>query len=299
MIIIRPVLIDDSVLTSSNVAETDNPEWIIGTAYTTGNVVQVTDDLIHSVYEALGATTGDSPPDNPDKWLRVSATGTWAMFSDQISDQTEKATEIAVTLLPGAVVNSISFFELDAATVTVEVDDPVDGIVYANTVTLIDASAAVNNWWAWYFEPIIRQSDLVLLDLPPYSSADINITISAPSGTAKCGLVSIGSQQQLGVTNHGSGVGIIDYSRKELDSFGRPVVTQRNFSKRASYDVTISTAQVGSVQKTLAGLRTTPLTWIGDKNNEATIVYGYYRDFDIVIATPAVSSASIDVEGLT
>ncbi len=299
MIIIRPVTINDSVLTSSDVPETDYSEWLIGSAYTAGNTIQVTDDTIHSVYEALGATTGDYPPDNPDKWLRISATNTWAMFSDQISDTTDKAVEILVTLTPGSVVNAISFFNLDAASVTVEINDPVDGIVYTNTVTLIDATTAINDWWSWYFEPVVRQVDLVLLDLPPYSAADINITISEPTGTAKCGLVSIGLQQTLGTANHGTGVSIIDYSRKDLDSFGRPVVTQRNYSKRASYDVTIPTSQVGSVQRTLGDLRTTPLTWIGDANNEATIVYGYYRDFDIVIATPTVSSSTIDVEGLT
>ena len=299
MIIVRPVTINDAVLTTSNVAETDNPEWLIGSPYTTGNVVQVTDDLIHSVYEALGATTGDYPPDNSDKWLRVSATNTWAMFSDQISDTTDKAVEILVTLTPDAIVNGVSFFGLDASTVTVEMDDPVDGIVYTNTVTLVDASPTINNWWSYFFEPITKQSDLVLLDLPPFISAEINITISAPAGVAKCGLVSIGSQQQLGIANHGTSVGIIDYSRKELDSFGRPIITERNFSKRVSYDVSVVTSQVGAVQKTLSGLRTTPLTWVGDEGSEATIVYGYYRDFDIVIATPTLSSASIDVEGLT
>ena len=299
MIIIRPITINDTVLTSSNVPETDHSDWLVGTAYTAGNTVQVTDDLVHSVYEALGATTGDYPPDNPDKWLRLSATNTWAMFSDQISDDTERALTIEVTLTPGSIVNGISFFGVSASTIHVEMDDPTLGIVYDKTVTMVDSSPTINNWWSYFFEPITLQSDLVLLDLPPFSSADINITISAPSGTAKCGLVSIGSQQSLGITNHGTSVSITDYSRKDLDSFGRPIITQRNFSKRASYDVSVQTVQVGAVQKTLANLRTTPLTWVGDEGSEATVVYGYYRDFDIVIATPTLSSATIDVEGLT
>ena len=299
MIIIRPVTINDSVLTASDVPETDYSEWLIGSAYVTGNTTQVTDDLIHSVYEALGATTGDYPPDNPDKWLRISATNTWAMFSDQISDTTDKAVLIDVTLTPAAVVNAISFFGLDGTDVVVEMDDPIDGIVYSNTIELTDATESINNWWSYYFEPVTRQSDLVLLDLPPYSDADINITINNASGTASCGLVSIGTQQVIGTANHGTGVGIIDYSRKELDSFGRPVITQRNFSKRASYDVSIPTDQVSSVQSTLAALRTTPMTWIGDPNNASTVVYGYYRDFDIIIASPTLSSSTIDVEGLT
>jgi hypothetical protein len=251
------------------------------------------------VYEALGATTGDYPPDNADKWLRISATNTWAMFSDQISDTTDKAVLIDVTLTPAAVVNAISFFGLDGTDVVVEMDDPVDGIVYSNTIELTDATESINNWWSYYFEPVTRQSDLVLLDLPPYSDADINITINNASGTASCGLVSIGTQQVLGTANHGTSVSIIDYSTKTLDSFGRPVITQRNFSKRASYDVSIPTDQVSSVQSTLATLRTTPMTWIGDPNNASTIVYGYYRDFDVIIATPTLSSSTIDVEGLT
>lgn len=298
MIIIRPVTINDSVLTSSDVPETEHPEWLVGTAYVLDDIIQVTDDTIHSIYQALGATTGDYPPDNPDKWVRLSATNTWAMFSDQISDTTDKAVDINVTLTPAKVINAISFFNLTGTDVVVEMDDPVDGIVYSNTVSL-DDSAPVNNWWSYFFEPISLKKDIVLLDLPPFANADINITINNSAATASCGLVAIGSQLQIGIANHGSSVGIVDYSTKEQDTFGRPVVVKRNFTKRVDYDVSSPTSQVGAIQRTLAGFRTTPMTYVGDEDNEATIVYGYYRDFDIVISSPTLSDLSIEVEGLT
>jgi len=32
--------------------------------------------------------------------------------------------------------------------------------------------------------------------------------------------------------------------------------------------------------------------------NPETIVYGYYRDFDIVLSNPSLSNGTIEVEGL-
>jgi hypothetical protein len=52
------------------------------------------------------------------------------------------------------------------------------------------------------------------------------------------------------------------------------------------------------VQKALADIRTTPTVFIGDEDRAETIVYGFYRGFNIVISTPSISDCSIEVEGL-
>lgn len=308
MIIIPPVTITDANLTATNVTETDETDWLTATAYVIDDVRQETTPNIHTVYICvLGHTSdADNRPSvdvNLDTglgtyWTRQSATNTWAMFTDQISDQTEKATSIVVTITPTEVTNSIAFFNVAGTEITVEVDDPTDGVVYDTTVNLQD-SAGINNWYDYYFSPIIQKAEVALLDLPPYSGAAINITISAPAGTAKCGLVVIGYQKLLGVSNHGTSVSNIDYSKKDLDTFGRPVIIQRNYSKRADYDVTVQTSRIGYVQRTLGNLRTTPVVWVGDANDEATIIYGYYRDFSILYNNVNTSPATIEVEGLT
>lgn len=306
MIIIRPVDIADAVLVSSDVPETDESEWLVGTTYALGDRVMVTsatEPNVHSVYVSLQASnTGNEPwlDDlvNPVWWARESATNRWAMFSDQISDQTEQADSIDVELLPGALVNSIALFNLEAASVRVRMNDPVDGDVYDETFSLVDDSG-VNDWYAWYFEPITRQQTLAKLDLPPYVNATIFVTITDTGNTAACGLVTMGSQRVLGETDYGTGVGIVDYSRKDRDTFGNPVITQRNFTKRADYNVTMDTGYVATVENTLAELRTTPMTWIGSVNFPSTIIYGYYRDFDIVLGNVSTSQMTIDVEGLT
>ena len=54
------------------------------------------------------------------------------------------------------------------------------------------------------------------------------------------------------------------------------------------------------MQNTLANFRATPIVYIGSEDEAfATIVYGFYRRFDITLEGPAYSFAAIEVEGLT
>jgi hypothetical protein len=304
MNIIRPILINDAVLTDTDVIETDESEFLIGTTYAIDARVMVTTDTVHSIFVSLqNGNTGNQPEDEADPttpvfWARESATNRWAMFSDQINDQTEKANSIEVELTPADLVNAISLFNLSAASVQVVMVDPVEGTVYDTTVNMVEASG-VNDWYSWYFEPLQLQDTLALLDLPPFIDATITVTITRTGTDAKCGLVSIGSQKNLGETVHGTRVGIEDFSTKERDTFGNPIIIERNFIKRSDYAVVVDTAFVGAVESFLASLRTTPLTWIGDVSRPSTIVYGFYIDFNITLTDFITSNLNIEVEGLT
>ena len=303
MNIIRPVLITDAVLTDSNVPENDAPEFLLATTYDLNDEVMVTTDGVHGVFISLiESNTGNQPenddPVDPVNWARSTATNRWAMFSNQINDQTEMATEIVVEFTPASLVNGIALFNISGQSVGIIVDDPTDGQVYNETFNLSDNSG-VNDWFAWYFEPISRQDTVAALDLPPYINAVITVTITNTGGIARCGAFTFGAQRRLGATDFGTGIGITDYSVKERDTFGNPVITQRNFAKRASYAVTADTRYVGTIQQTLSELRTRPLAWIGSLDYPSTIIYGYYKDFDVVLSNSSKSTLSIEVEGLT
>lgn len=296
MRIIKPVDVTPAILMSSNVPEDDYPAWTAG-SYTQG------DRRIYEnrIYEVLAETTADSPTvgitKSPPTWLNVGATNRWRMFDEKVSSLTEQAGSVAVELQPGAVINSVALFNLRGREATVTLTDPVDGIVYQRTVTLVDAG--VTNWHDWFFAPIGRQTDFVLLDLPAYGTATLSVTIDNASDTAAVGHMVMGRQAEIGVAVYGTGVGITDYSRKSTDDFGNAIVVQRAFSKRAEFDVAIDTAQVAHVQRLLASIRTLPVVWIGEASYEATVLFGYYRDFSISISGPSVSDATITVEGLT
>lgn len=300
MRIIRPVTITDTVLSSSDIPENDYAEYNPATAYVQGDRVIVTDVGIHRIYEALTSTTGQYPPDNSTgdtpAWLDLGATNRWKMFDGKTSTLTTTAdSDIVVTLSPGTVVDSLSLFSLNATSVQVVMTDPVDGIVYDKTISLIGDSG-INNWYMYFFEPIDYTTDIALLDMPAYATADITITITGTN--ASCGLLVLGLQYEIGDTVWGTGVGITDYSRKEVDAFGNFTVVQRRFSKRTDYDITIDTPRVGNVQRILAQYRTTPVVWVGNPDFPETVLYGYYRDFDIVLSNVSVSDCSLTVEGL-
>ena len=299
MRLIKPVEITPAKLISSNVPETDYPAWLVSATYALGDRVL----LNHHIYEALAAVTAGVKPgeevvdkDHPAKWQDRGMDNRWRMFDSKVESLTTNPGTIEVTIRPGAVVNSLALFNLQGRSVTVSMVDPVEGEVYRKEVSLVDA--AVTNWYDWFFEPVGRRTDLVVLDMPAYGSANVVVTIDAGAEVAAAGHLVIGAVKQIGTALYGSSVGINDYSRKSTDEFGNSVVIQRSFSNRAEFDVALDTSEVTKVRRLLADLRATPVVWIGEESYEATILFGFYKDFQIVFSGPTVSDCSITVEGV-
>ena len=299
MRLIKPVEITPAKLVSSNVPETDFAAWVSTTAYDIDTKVIWN----HRIYQALAAVPAGVKPgeemidkDHPAKWLDLGSTNRWRMFDNKVESLTTNPGTIEVTIKPGAVVNSLALFNLKGKSVTVSMVDALEGEVYRKEISLVDAG--VTNWYDWFFEPIGIRTDVVVLDMPAYGSANIVLTIDAGAEVAAVGHVVIGAVKQIGTALYGSSVGINDYSRKSTDDFGNTVVIQRSFSNRAEFDVSLDTSEVTRVLRLLADLRATPVVWIGEESYEATILFGFYKDFQIVFSGPTVSDCSITVEGV-
>ena len=292
MKLIRPKSVTDSTLTSSNVTEADYPVWVSGTTYAQNDFVIRTAG-VHKVFKRIVAGGGTIPPENDTtNWQDYGATNRWLMFDAVVGSQTTNASSIVVEVTPGAITNAVALLNVSAQTVRVEMIDPIDGTVYDSTVQMLDNSL-VTDWWHYFFEPIVQRQDVVFLNLPSYSTAKIRITISNTGFTVACGVAVLGMLQTLGTTTTGATVGIKDYSRKETDAFGNYIIVPRAFSKRASFNVKVERVATDGVQRTLAELRTTPVVYIGSDDFESTIIYGYYRDFDVVISSWPLSDCNI------
>lgn len=281
---------------STNVPEDDHPEWAPGT-YGQGERVIYQ----HRIYEVLAEETTDSPAEgllkSPPTWLDVGPTNRWAMFDDKIGTATRHPESIELALYLQEGVDSLAFFGVDASEVHIRVIDPYRGITY-NSINSPSARDAVQDWYGYFFDPIEIREDFIVSRIGSTRLSAIWITLKKPGGIAKVGALVMGKPADLGVAVYGTSVGIIDFSRKERDAFGNYNVVERGFSKRAEYDVAIPTESVARVQRTLAKNRAKPLVWIGEDSYESTIVYGYYRSFDISLSGPSVSDATITVEGL-
>jgi len=301
MKIVRPIVVTDSVLLSTNVAETDHAAWVIGTTYSIGDKVIVV--ATHRIYEALISASGKYPPDYltgaTPYWLDIGATNAHKMFDGVVGVQTSNADTIEVSLLSSGA-TTLSLMNIDAASVTIVVTDPADGEVYNNTIDLISTSNVVDAF-SYFFEPFLYTKNLITY-IPPYSGATVDVTVDFTGETAKCGEMVIGTTAFLGCTQFGASVGITSYSVKTVDDFGNFTILPRAFAKRGDFDIVLDNSQMEFVLNTLIGYTDTAVIWIptdAQYLSSPLVIYGFYKSFSVVIPYAQESSCSIEVEGLT
>jgi hypothetical protein len=159
-----------------------------GTTYADADRVIVTTGY-HKIYESQQvANTGNDPTtDDGTWWLEVSSTNRWKMFNAIVQEQTVQATADSTTLQSPTVVNSMAFLNVEATTIEVTVTDAVEGVVYDETFNMTSYSG-IQDWYAYFFEPIIRKDQLAITDLPPYANASIEVTQSMPAQTQRSAL---------------------------------------------------------------------------------------------------------------
>ena len=307
---IRPTTVTDAMLTSSTVPETDYTAWNAATSYTVGTRVTRAVSGTHKNFENLIAgvnatlpelaTTGATP-----RWLDLGANNRWAMFDGLVGTATSATTSMTIVLAPGRF-NSLALMQVDAGLITVDLSVSGES-VFSASINMTTGNS-VGDWYQYFYEPVYQQDALVitdlvdasLLDIPAYSEGVLTVTLSKTTGTVSVGALIVGLYAELGDTQYQPTIGIIDYSRKDVDAFGRVVVTPRAYSKRMSASVMVKKASVDNVARLLAQYRSTPLVWVGAGSlYTSMIIYGFYKDWEISIENSAISNLSLQVEGLT
>lgn len=282
------------MLGSSSVALNDAPVYAAGTTYAKDAKVIRTET--NRIYKSLAdANTGNTPESSPLKWLDVGPVNRWAMFDNSTSTKTAAAGSIVVTLAPGGV-DSIGLVGVTASSVRVQQVNA-GATVYDRTINL--DRTPIRDLYEYFFEPFNLRSALALFDLPIYPASTITVTLSNPSGVAECGVLSVGRQSNIGTTVYGVSLGIVDYSRKEADEFGNLQLAQRNYSVRAEFPIYVNNYEVDIVTRLMAGLRATPAFWEGETEYDSMLIFGFYRDFSVVVSDPAGSNMQLQIEGMT
>ena len=237
---------------------------------------------VHKKYESLESfNLGNFPPSDvlatTPKWLEISSTNKWKVFDGKTTDQTVQVSPIVYTITPGVAVNSIALLNLSMTSYRVQ---GTSGAYDSGTV----ASTA---------------TDIVLTSLGGLAANVLTITITNSGGLAKCGEIVIGSYYSLGTLRPEPSIGIVDYSVKTTDDFGDYTITERAYSKKLNCGVKVINTSIDAVFNKLAGYRVTPLVWIGNTTYTSLIIYGYWKDFSLVIGYKTYSFCSLEIEGLT
>jgi hypothetical protein len=172
-------------------------------------------------------------------------------------------------------------------------------VAYGPSTYDLHSSLDVSSYWSWFFEPISHLSDFVDMDFPPYANLEVTVTINDPGNTVKCGALVLGLSKFIGDTKAGASVGIDDYSVKTLDDFGNYTITERTFRKRGSFNLHLDRVETEGIIKALEQYRATPVVYVGSDARESTIIYGFYRDFSVVLEQAEWSVCNLELEGLT
>lgn len=298
MKIIKPITVTDAMLTSGTVAENDHPAWSAATAYAVGDkAIRAT---THRIYERLVAgTTATAPESDSANWLDIGPTNRWAMFDNVVGTVTAAASPLTVVLQPGSV-SGLALMELVGREAQVTLKDASGGAVVYDEVIDLDGTI-IESFYDWFFAEFEQRTDVVLTDLPgQFTGGELTITVTATSGNAEIGVCKLGHVVEIGDTQCGATVGIMDFSRKERDAFGNFSIVERSYSKRANFTVWTDKSSFNRIYRRLADIRATPAVYIGAdlEGYEPLIVYGYFRDFSIDVAYPTHHLCSLEVEGL-
>ena len=297
MRVIKSIETTDAILTNSNILEDEHPLWVSGTTYSIDDKVIYQHRIYNRVIAGGGALTPDLDLTN---WSDLGATNKYRMFDNIISSVSSRTGGIQFTLTPNQVVNSIALLNVNASTVRVVMNDPVEGVVYDKTKEL-RSSGEVTDYFSYFFAPLVSLTDLntaIFLDLPTRPTATITVYISSGVALVEVGEVVYGIQSVVGRTNYGTSIGIKSYSRKDIDEFGKVTVVKRKNSKYCEYDVDIDNTNLVFVQRLFQDIDSVPCVFIGNPDMEELIVYGFYSDFKSTISFPTVSKCTLRVEGL-
>lgn len=285
----------------SNVPEDDAPVYDPALSYPLGFRVILTEPGTHKIYESLtSANVGNYPPTSSAKWLEIGPTNRWTMFDESVGTFTTNPGTIEFQFVANRI-TSMGFLGIQARSINIKIyEGAAPEPFFDKTITLKD-KAVITDWYEYYTAEFMQQTELIIRNLPSVNGCVFTITIDSGSsvGLAKLGSFIYGTYSEIGQTQYGATAGIIDYSVKTTDSFGKTTITRRNFSKRMDLKVYVNNSQLDSVVSKLSSIRSLPCLWVGSQDSFETLsIYGFYRDYSVDISYPTYSVLSIQIEGL-
>jgi len=253
---------------------------------------RVIDATAHLVYEAATGSTG-VPLTDDNTWLLVGPTNRWAMFDATGSTTSEANRQIVTMIAPQNRVDSVSLFNLEAATVRIQ--STTSG--YDQTYSLVETSG-IDDWYSWFFEPVVRRNQLIVTDLPAYLNQVITVTIDNGTSFAVVGAMVVGQTLATGLSLEGAEAGIVDYSRKEVDQWGTYSLVTRTFVKKLTVQAVVDNVDIDRTQRLLEDYRATPTVWIARGDYLSLGLFGFFRNFTTAFSYPTETVVSFDLEGL-
>lgn len=263
-----------------------------------------TGSMTVSVYQVTGSGTLTgwtiTSEDEIGFWEEIGATNQHKVIDEYVNTQTKNLGLIQMRF-PVERVDFLTLFGLDANTVTVTLwdSDMTEG-VWSEEFDLTYTGAGIVNivdWFEYFFGEFTKRTDLLIPIGAILFQGVLDVKIEG-NGDVYCGNMICGRLFELGKTQFGMDLGMLDFSKYETDDQGRTKVVPGYWSKRMEATIYMPNSYVDSVHKRLSKLVGVPTAWIGDSGYESSIVYGTFRDFSVTVEGPSHSFCRLEVEGI-
>lgn len=292
MQIIKPIQDSNLEIVSTNVGILENA-WAPGN-YKEGDLVQNNDDIVYRAALDLDNTApepGVATDPHQEYWIIHGVTNPFKPFDGVINSRCIGPPVTSYELAISEIGGGLAFMSMiNVMAISIVITNSVGTEVYNNYVDLIDAETG------------LYKTDLVLLDIPPYTYVNVTIDLIGDNSEILVGVIVYGRIYELGVSKYGGATSILDYSTKETDAFGNNTIQDGVFSRRVDNTLTTPAVNMRKVLDLLTEIRGTPVVWITtDKYDYQTIlvVYGFYRDFDVSVNSCSQVNISVSIEGLS
>jgi len=169
-------------------------------------------------------------------------------------------------------------------------------------------TAFADDWFAGVYAESVTRDRLSVSDIPPQASATVTLTLSGATGDViGCGSCVPALSKGMGYTQLNPRIGIEKYSVFERNAYGDVIVdTSRGFSDQGSFDIYVDATKSSAVRQLLTANRDALLMMLMTPDaaspggwNPSGSIYGYIRNFDLMVAQHKVHQISVELEGVT
>lgn len=270
--------------------------YAAGTTYALGD--KVIDPATHETYESQAAGNLGNPLTDATKWLGIGKTNRHAMFDAYRNTRTIVPGSLTVTLAPGQRCNSMMLAGVVADTATITV---VSGGQTVFTATHAMRKRETFGWYDYFFGKFTRKATLAVWGMPPYTDAQITLTLSAASGNVECGFCSIDSYVYVGKTEYGPRVTGLNYSKVERDQWNNAKMNPVRNVPTTEQRVLIKRDHVNRLRELLDDINGVPVVISGLDDDthgyfDALFIVGFVRRYEFDLAHPNDAYLNLSLE---
>lgn len=317
MRLVRPIPIDSSNFVSTNATITPDAEkygdewkgeWISG-SYNDKDVVYKDIWLYESLQDSNTNDPSESYLGESAAWFRLGKINMHKVFDEFVNTQTVGPPPVgnqAVLefIIEQPDIDSIAFFDLDAAYISVDILSPSNEVLANIEHDLWISTEDPIDWFEYWYGNMLPPTADAFIDLGILIGEEkirihiINVSDTAP---AKCGMICVGLSEYIADTMRSPETSILDYSRRATDDFGRTYLRKGNWAKLVSATLSVHIDMYDSVHSRLRSARGTACVWNFNQfgtNYNSLLVYGFFQDFRIILQSEKLAQCNIEIQGL-